>query len=102
MEAKDTVMNPKELRAIRERVRILSPELSADREGDIAQVTAENQAEITFPLGKQEGRKEVVEWSNEPCILHGDSDARIRQGRVLRQGNCHECWQAFLKEKGLG
>ena len=47
------------------------------------------------------GMKEVVEWSNEPCIMHGDADKRIREGTPLRQGHCYECWQAFLKERGL-
>ena len=48
--------------------------------------------------GYSDGIKEVVEWSNEPCILHGDSDKRIREGKFLRQGNCYECWQAKPKE----
>jgi len=47
--------------------------------------------------GKKIGRMEVVKWSNEPCILHGNADARIREGKVLRQGNCYKCWQAQLK-----
>lgn len=44
------------------------------------------------------GIREVVEFSNDICILHGDADARVRQGKVLRKGHCYECWQAQLKK----
>jgi len=57
--------------------------------------------DVLLPLERVAGMKEVVEWSNEPCIMHGDADKRIREGTPLRQGHCYECWQAFLKERGL-
>ncbi len=50
---------------------------------------------------KQEGIREVVEFSNDICVLHGDADARTRQGRVLRKGHCKMCWETQLKAWGI-
>ena len=60
------------------------------------------QAPIPFEAGRKAGIREVVEFSDDICILHGDADARVRQGKVLRKGNCYECWKAQLKEWGPG
>lgn len=120
MEAKDTVMSPKD---------ILTAIGKKDYERFTITEVAKAQAEISFKAGKEEeytkwikacmkasmliskpeqltnlykvGIREVVEWSDDICILHGDADARVRQGKVLRQGNCYECWQAQKKKWGI-
>ena len=60
MEAKDTVMSREDLRSIRDRIRELSPTLSADREGEIAEATAQSQAEISFKAGIVQGKMDML------------------------------------------
>jgi len=62
-----------------------------------ADTLVEIQAEISFKAGI----REVVEFSNDICVLHRDADARVRQGKILRKGNCYECWQAQVKKWGV-
>lgn len=42
------------------------------------------------------GIKEVVDWGEEPCP-HWISKNHTRRMKRL----CPDCWQAFLKEKGI-
>ena len=70
--------------------------VKAFMEAGILIATADT-VDIAIKETKRAGRREVVEWSNDICLLHGDADARVRQGRVLRKGHCYECWQAQLK-----
>ena len=66
MKAEDTVMNFKQMNLLRS-----------------TPAVAEAQAEISFPLGKQEGMQEVADFVKDGGYLMGDK------------------WQAFLKERGL-
>ena len=61
----------------------------------------EAQAEISFPLGKQEGMQEVVEWM-KGHILRCETERGIAyiQDIILFRFTKEE-WQAFLKERGL-
>jgi len=43
-----------------------------------------------------EGRKEVVEWGNEPCP-HWLS---VKHNRRMKR-DCHYCWEEQLKKLGL-
>lgn len=93
MEAKDTVISPKGLRAIRDRIRKSDPNLSADREAEIALATAYEQHKISFKAGEQQGipkgRKEVVEWLKQ----HPSMTLVLEQFPGFK-----EEWQAKLKE----
>ena len=42
--------------------------------------------------------KKVYEWGMDICILHGNVDKRVQEGRVLHKGQCYECWQDLLEE----
>jgi len=50
--------------------------------------------------GREIGKQEMIDWSDDFCIIHGDADERIRTGRLLRQGNCYECWQSLKSREG--
>lgn len=96
MKAKDTVMSyPELVQKMWERkdYDIRGRKVSAN----LMQVANTIQAEITFKAGI----REVVDWSDDICILHGDADARVRHGHGLRKGHCKVCWQAKLKEWGI-
>ena len=75
MEAKDTVMNFKQMNLLRS-----------------TPAVAEAQAEISFPLGKQEGMQEVAEAIKAELF-------RSSYMGYLRIDE--DWWQAFLKERGL-
>ena len=81
MEAKDTVMNFKQMNLLRS-----------------TPAVAEAQAEITFKAGMQE----VVEWI-KGHILRCETERGIAyiQDIILFRFTKEE-WQAFLKERGLG
>jgi hypothetical protein len=57
---------------------------------------------------KQVGRREVVEWGNEPCP-HEDSTVEILDDsgenaigeRPFAKRECYKCWQTKLKEWNL-
>lgn len=72
--------------------------LRAEADGYLSQLLDVQQDCIK---ARKAGIREVVDFSNDICILHGDADARVRQGKVLRKGNCYECWKAQLKEWGI-
>ena len=93
MEAKDTVMS-------KEQIIDIMPSGDSWEDGRellwdyVSQGSLRNiatrQAEISFPLGKQEGRREVVEWiwSNATDVFKD----------YLQ---CSQKWQAYLKEWGI-
>ena len=99
MEAKDTVMKPRQI------VEAMSE--WKDDNGiaweDWAMVMT-TQAEISFSnglevgkeLGKQLGRKEVIEWGLETCPhdLFGE-------GTLCFKRACDECWQEQIEKWGL-
>ena len=90
MEAKDTVMDEEE-----KLVCSLVSEFSLKRIHDVIDETCEHQAEISFPLGKQEGIKEVVEDMEKAMDI-------TKPGFTIHAAfKCLEKWQAFLKERGL-
>lgn len=60
-------------------------------EESLVEATREEQAEITFPLGKQEGIEEVVEWFNEQTDFADDEPCPYY---VMNK----KVWQAKLKE----
>jgi len=91
MSWKDTIMGHDEL------IGAYEIDNSTDDHATGCRSLATKQAEISYKAGMQA----VVSWSDDFCILHGDSDARIRSGKLLRQGNCYECWRFFKKEKDL-
>jgi len=46
--------------------------------------------------GEQKGRKEVVDWGEEPCP-HGIT----KHTKHYKKRDCPDCWQAKLKEWGI-
>ena len=84
MKAEDTVM---EVNAIRELFKVHPRIKTVDDLHGMFKQLAEAQAEISFPLGEVQGRKEVVEWIQ----YHGSISQFI---------NMHhdEEWEAKLKE----
>jgi len=54
----------------------------------------DEQAEISFLLGKQEGMREVVEWADLFCP-HGTRAADYSKA-LTRE--CEQCWEAKLRE----
>ena len=95
MEAKDTVMNFKQMNLLRS-----------------TPAVAEAQAEITFPLGKKEGMQEVVKgrptyYISMEAHKKGDIDDLIMWGwEQSANAEGEVCLmaipKAFLKERGLG
>ena len=109
MEAKDTVMSDKQL-----------DQYCKDKVGHQAHVPNSHdrkvaQAKISFKAGqesevdhsaelcaayldasKKAGMQEVVAWGEEPCPHWISKDHTRRMKRL-----CPDCWQAFLKERGL-
>lgn len=100
MEAKDTVMSPEEKSkayndCLAEFRKLYAQHLvfASDREKIIDQALAKAQAEITFPLGKQEGIKLVVDFVDQYALVKDDPDfTGLDAGDiVLYKG----FWQAF-------
>ncbi len=103
MEAKDTVVTDAYLEDRRHE--------KSQQYGEEVELTAHDiaslQAEISFKAGQYEGKKEVVEWANEPCphsdatieILN-DQDETIGE-RIFSKRDCEKCWQDKLKEWGI-
>ena len=91
MEAKDTVMNKEKLKQIND---AMPPEA---KYGDVFETIAYNQAEISFPLGEQQGIEKVVEWMEEHSIItYGRAPLKIKWQSINPVA-----WQAFLKERGI-
>ena len=93
MEAKDTVMNFKQMNLLRS-----------------TPAVAEAQAEISFPLGKQAGMQEVVEKVSNLVYEAGITQKLLDDTKNKRVGLDYQTqalrdalaeWQAFLKERGL-
>ena len=108
MEAKDTVMDKHLLKS-----KWLEYQAEENPTEPFSSYIAKEQAEISFKAGeklslekqgqaylkgKQSGIKEVVEWGNDICVMHGDVDSRIRLGIILPTHACEQCW----KEKEWG
>jgi len=101
MEAEDTVMKDKQIAFAKHPnlAYIFCWNYSAwveERDKRIAR----DQAEISFPLGKQEGRKEVVEWikSQEHLLYAPQGNGEvIDHGILLRPGKL----EAQLKKWGI-
>ena len=99
MKAKDTVMKKKKISKV-----ISESEEDNDEfwmPADATKLVAQAQAEISFPLGKQEGRREVVEYLDK----HKGAMVRLvsNGGETIKttfEINSSE-WQAQLKEWGL-
>ena len=66
MRTKDTLLSPEQFRSIEEQAHKSSWEKGNEL------FPEELIAEISFKLGKQEGRKEVVEWLQEYAIHGGE------------------------------
>ena len=70
---------------------------------------ANMQAEISFPLGEQEGIRKVVEWVNERCLeemetehyydVGGADKGKRVVGRMIAPN--YSDWKTKLKEWGL-
>ena len=72
MEAKDTLLSPEQRLVLAKDLQIIS---LSNKNDDIFEALTSyllSQAEISFPLGRQEGRKEVVEWLQEYAIHGGE------------------------------
>ena|SRR3990167_1228623 len=61
----------------------------------------QKQLEEAKEQGREIGKREMIDWSDDFCIIHGDADERIRTGKLLRQGNCYECWRALKSREGV-
>lgn len=89
MEAKDTVMTGEEMsQEIQRKAKkwsIVNPKFIED----IAHITANKQAEISFKVGKQEGIKSVVDWIEEHSYKGKTFNTLMIE---------NDEWQAFLKE----
>ena len=93
MEAKDTVMSPEQLEQVEEDYidedfSVNSIGLGRGHTEDLKLRVAQAQAEITFPLGKKDGIKEVLSF------LH---DGSLCEHKIARK-KCAICWQALLKK----
>lgn len=106
MEAKDTVIDEEEIKrivmiqALAKDEREFLAHYDMDDGVESSKTTAKAQAEITFPLGKQEGIREVVEWvkSNGGWILNYNTS---KPERIWNWSITHDDWQAKLKEWGI-
>ena len=112
MKSEDTVMNTPTKRQFR----IITREARADCSYWDIDGALELQARISFKVGKtagvaeslkptlkaidasrKAGRKEVVEWAEQPCKEHYHGI----QTTYLKRKYCEECWSAQLKDWGI-
>jgi len=123
VDPKDTILKPEELKAIRDKVRKLDSQLSADREAYIALITAENQAIISFPAGEVEEKTKWIKSCSQngitieqaqqlnriiPCLKFDSQKTGIKEVVEFTRSfwGGKDIWksqegQAFLKEKGI-
>ena len=98
MDWKDTIISPKEIEAIPLGVQDEhhKPTIGSGLKGDskLFNAIAEAQAERAFPLGKKEGRREVVEWVKKESSLWDKGYPFTEVVRVMNE----QRWQAKLKE----
>jgi len=86
MNAKDTVMNEKQMLEA-----LIGASIPPSLDYEIELMISKAQAEVSFKAGI----KEVVNFISSPCIKH--KDAIGYPSRL----NWHICWQAKLKEWGF-
>ncbi len=95
MEAKDTMMGEQELRA--ECFKTPHEEVGDGYCLKCVELAAQAQAEITWPIAKQAGIKEVVEWIKAQQYECANPEDMAYKWLLVPP----EDWQAKLKEWGL-
>ena len=70
MEARDTVMKPEEYNLLIERYKSYPKTPSSSGRNDLVEFLNKSQAEITWPIAKAEGIREVVEWIKTNSIIY--------------------------------